>query len=51
MQAPPPPAGVIDGEDAWEVDFIFRERTKLQGHTEFKVKWVGYPDTEFTWGT
>lgn len=44
----PPPAGVIDGDDAWEVDYIFGERSCRSGHTEFKVKWVGYPDTEFT---
>lgn len=44
----PPPAAVIDGDDAWEVEYIFGERTR-NGKTEFKVKWVGYPDTEFTW--
>lgn len=45
----PPPAGTIDGDDAWEVEYLFGEcvcgRNK---RTEFKVKWVGYPDTEFT---
>ena len=46
----PPPAGVIDGDAAWEVEYIFRERTRGRAkRTEFKVKWVGYPDTEFTW--
>ena len=45
----PPPAGVIDGDDAWEVEYIFGERSRRSGHTEFKVKWLGYPDTEFTW--
>ena len=48
----PPPAAVIDGDAAWEVDYIFGERTRGRGSnaiSEFKVKWVGYPDTEFTW--
>ena len=45
----PPPAGVIDGEDACEVEYIFGEPTRRSGHTEFKVKWAGYPNTEFTW--
>lgn len=43
---------MIDGDDAWEVDYIFGERTTGRGaasRTEFKVKWVGNPDTEFTW--
>ena len=31
------------------MEYIFGERTRRLGHTEFKVKWVGYPDTEFTW--
>lgn len=48
----PPPAAVIDGDDAWAVDYIFGERSvgpRKNPRTEFKVKWVGYPDTEFTW--
>ena len=48
----PPPAAIIAGDNAWEVEYIFGERTKGKGPravTEFKVKWVGYPDTEFTW--
>ena len=44
----PPPSATIDGEAAWEVERIFGERTKGK-RQEFKVKWVGYPDTEFTW--
>lgn len=46
----PPPAGAIDGDPAWEIEYIFGERTCGRAkRTEFKVKWVGYPDTEFTW--
>ena len=46
----PPPAGVIDGDPAWEVEYIFGERVRGRNkQTEFKVKWVGYPDTEFSW--
>ena len=46
----PPPSATIDGDAAWEVDYIFGERTRGRDkRTEFKVKWVGYPDTEFTW--
>lgn len=48
----PPPTGEIDGDPAWEVEYIFGERSRGRGRgrrTEFKVKWVGYPDTEFTW--
>lgn len=44
----PPPAATIDGDDAWEVEYIFGERLRGK-RTEFKVKWVRYPDTEFTW--
>lgn len=44
----PPPTVVIDGEDAWEVEYLFGERSR-RSRTEFKVKWVSYPDTEFTW--
>lgn len=44
----PPPAAIIDGDEAWEVECIFGER-KRGKKTEFKVKWLGYPDTEFTW--
>ena len=40
----------IDGDDAWEIEYIFGERSRGKNKkTEFKVKWVGYPDTEFTW--
>ena len=42
----PPPAAVIDGVDACEVQYIFGERSR-GSRTEFKVKWVGYPDTEY----
>lgn len=46
----PPPTSVIDGDPAWEVEYIFGERTRGRAkRTEFKVKWVGYPDTEFSW--
>ena len=44
----PPPSTTIDGEAAWEVERIFGERQRGK-RMEFKVKWVGYPDTEFTW--
>lgn len=47
----PPPAATIAGDDAWEVEYIFGERTRGRGPravTEFRVTWVGYPDTEFT---
>lgn len=44
----PPPAAIIDGDAAWEVERIFGECKRGRG-TEFKVKWTGYPDTEFTW--
>ena len=41
----PPPAG----DDAWEVEYIFGKRSRGKNKkTEFEVKWVGYPDTEFT---
>lgn len=43
----PPPSANIDGDAAWEVEQIFGERTRGKC-VEFKVKWVGYPDTEFT---
>ena len=44
----PPPADTMDGDPAWEVEYIFGERVRGR-RTEFKVKWVGYPNTEFTW--
>lgn len=44
----PPPSATIDGDAAWEVEPIFGERVWGK-HTEFKVKWASYPDTEFTW--
>ena len=44
----PPASATIDGDAAWEVERIFGER-KRGKRTEFKVKWIGYPDTEFTW--
>lgn len=44
----PPPSATIEGEAAWEVECIFGERNGGK-RQEFKVKWVGYPDTEFTW--
>ena len=44
----PPPAAIIDGDAAWEVERIVGER-KRGRRTEFKVKWKGYPDTEFEW--
>lgn len=48
--ASPPPADTIDGDPGWVVEFIFGERVHGRDRrTEFKVKWVGYPDTEFTW--
>ena len=46
----PPPVDTIEGDPAWEVEYIFGERIRGRDqHTEFKVKWVGYPDREFTW--
>ena len=46
----PPPSDTIDGDPAWEVEYIFGERKRGRDQrTEFKVKWAGYPDTEFTW--
>lgn len=48
----PPPSAVIDGDAPCEVEYIFGECKKEKGSravTEFKVKWVGYWDTEFTW--
>ena len=39
---------MIEGEAAWKVERIFGERRRGT-RTEFKVKWVGYPVTEFTW--
>lgn len=44
----PPPAAIIDGDEAWEVDHIIGERVRRR-RTAFKVKWVGSPDTECTW--
>ncbi|KAI5795420.1 hypothetical protein DFH27DRAFT_467890, partial [Peziza echinospora] len=44
----PPPVDVFEGEDAFEIDYVFGER-KRGRRTEFKVKWKGYADTEFTW--
>ena len=43
----PPPSATIDGVAAWELERIFKERRRGK-RTEFKVKWIGYPDTEFT---
>ena len=39
---------MIEGEAAWERERIFGERRRGK-RTEFKVRWVGYPDTEFMW--
>ena len=44
----PPPSAMIEGEAAWEVELIFGERRRGK-RTEFQVKWVSFPDTEFTW--
>lgn len=48
----PEPELEIDGEDAWEVERIVdKRRRKIRGRmvTEYKVKWVGYPDHENSW--
>ena len=44
----------IDGEDAWEVERIVKQRVKRIGRAkkesiEYLVKWKGYPDWESTW--
>lgn len=46
----PPPTEVIEGTDAFEVERLLAKR--LFGRNKFiqyKVKWVGYPDSESTW--
>lgn len=48
----PPPDIMPDGEEAWEVERIVAQRTRVYGRArriEYLVKWLGYPDHENTW--
>jgi hypothetical protein len=47
-----PPPELIDGEEQYEVEQIIGKREVKIGrnkHTEYLVKWLGYPVTEATW--
>jgi len=48
QQDRPPPVMQIDGEDAYEVEYIVDKRKK-NGKVQYLVKWVGYPDHENSW--
>jgi glycosylphosphatidylinositol phospholipase D len=48
----PPPDIMPDGEEAWEVERIVAERTRVYGRArrvEYLVKWLGYPEHENSW--
>ena len=44
----PPPAITVDDHVEYEVEKILDKR-KYRGHTQYLVKWAGYPDYDATW--
>ena len=46
--SPPPPPIVVDNDEYFHVE-AFRDHRRLQGKLQFRVKWVGYPESENTW--
>ena len=47
-EAPPPEPEEVDGEKHYHVE-AFREHRFRYGHLEYRVKWLGYPETSNTW--
>jgi hypothetical protein len=45
---PPPPPVIVDDHQEWEVEEILDSR-RYRKQLQYRVKWVGYPDTDKTW--
>jgi hypothetical protein len=48
----PPTPEIVDNIQEWVAEKVIAKRTTNKGedsHTEYLVKWVGYPDHDNTW--
>jgi hypothetical protein len=45
---PPPPPVIVDDHQEWEVEEILDSR-RYRKQLQYRVKWVGYPDTDKAW--